>query len=364
MNRTALPHLARIADLDDRAISDLFAAADRLRSEPAAARKHSNRIVAMLFYEPSTRTRLSFESAAHRIGAQVIGFADPKVASAAKGESLIDTIRTVQRYADAIVLRHPSEGAAMLASKVAMVPIINAGDGGHEHPTQTLFDLYTLRQRLGSLRGKTIGMIGDLLFGRTVHSLAKASARFGAKLIFVAPPELQLPDHLREQLSAHTSITLVPELERVIGELDVLYVTRLQTERMDEAFRAKLRAMKPLSRSQLSGAKPNLLIMHPLPRVDELGYDVDAHPGGWYFEQLANGVVMRMAILDRLLSLATPIPLGAMDAPQTLDDPPWQKRGELPSCPNANCITNTEHSITPRSEDGDHCAYCDHPRRV
>ncbi len=365
-----LPHLTRITDLDDRAILDLFAAADEIRQADGRDGRanvlgsHSGRIVAMLFYEPSTRTRLSFESASLRLGADVIGFADPKIASVSKGESLIDTIRTVQRYADAIVIRHPAEGAAMLASQVAAVPIINAGDGGHEHPTQTLFDLYTIHQRFPSIAGRTIGMTGDLLYGRTVHSLAKAAAHFGAKLVFIAPEQLQVPPHLREPLVQQTNVRIVSELDEVIADLDVLYVTRVQTERMDEAFKAKLGTMPPLSRLRLGNAKSNLLILHPLPRVDEIAYDVDDDERAWYFEQVANGVVMRMAILDRVLSLAQPLPLGAVGSPLRIEHPPWKRTTDLPRCVSPKCVTNTEHSIAQRSDDDTHCLYCDRPLPV
>jgi aspartate carbamoyltransferase catalytic subunit len=363
MDVRPLHHVIGIGDLTREQIIELHELADSIRTIPARARRHQGRIVATLFYEPSTRTRLSFESAALRIGAQVIGFADPKASSAAKGETLIDTIRTVERYCDAIVLRHPAEGAAMLASKVAHVPIINAGDGGHEHPTQTLFDLYTIRQRFGNLDGRIIGFTGDLRYGRTVHSLAKAAAMFGAKLIFIAPEPLQMPAHELEQLRKQTSVETADELAHTIARLDVLYATRLQAERLDETTRAQIKAIPPLRVGDLGGAKDGLMILHPLPRVDEIEPHVDCDARAWYFEQVANGVLMRMAILDQILTSLPESRIGAADRPIKPSDPPWHEQSGLSgrSCTNAKCVTHTERRVMLRSADGESCDYCDHP---
>lgn len=355
-------HVTRIAEFDRRRIHTIFEAADRFQQEArdAMRSRHAGRIVATLFYEPSTRTRLSFESAAIRLGAQCIGFSDPKAASVAKGETLIDTIRTVQRYCDAIVLRHPAEGAPLLASKVAMVPIINAGDGGHEHPTQTLFDLYTAHQRFGSLDGRTIGMIGDLRFGRTAHSLAQAAALFGVRLFCIAPDELQMPEHLVADLRERTSVRLERELDAVLPELDVLYVTRVQAERMPAELRTRVGSSRVIAAETLPGAKAELMVMHPLPRVDEIAPEFDADPRAWYFEQLANGVPIRMALLDEVLSASRPNPLGALQVPHVPSDPPWreiERNGKR--CGNPQCVTTLEKHVAPRWENN-RCAYCGH----
>lgn len=360
MTESLLHHLTAIAELNRRQMIALFKLADSIGEIPARARRHQGRIIAMLFYEPSTRTRLSFESAALRIGAQAIGFSDPKASSAAKGETIIDTVRTVARYADAIVLRHPAEGAATLAAKVSHVPIINAGDGGHEHPTQTLFDLYTVRARFPELSDCAIGFTGDLRYGRTVHSLAKAAAMFGATLIFIAPEPLQIPEHELERLREQTNVEVVDDLSSVIGRLDVLYATRLQVERLDEAAREPNRDQHVLTMDDLRGAKDHLMILHPLPRVDEIAPEVDGDARAWYFEQAANGVLMRMALLDRILSSLPEDPLGAAETPRLPNDPPWREQEGLSGleCTNAKCVTHCERHVMPRSTDGVSCAYC------
>jgi aspartate carbamoyltransferase catalytic subunit len=355
-------HLTRIADVDREWIESLFALADDMRAEPAAcAGRLAGRIVGTFFFEPSTRTRLSFESATQRLGGACLGFADPRASSAAKGESLIDTIRVVERYCDLVVLRHPAEGAAALAAKVASVPIINAGDGGHEHPTQTLFDLYTIRQRFGSLQDRTIGFVGDLRFGRTVHSLAEAASRFGAKLVFAAPDELQMPERLLEELRGRTEARVACSIDADLPALDVLYVTRVQAERMDDSLRQSVRLPPPLTGGALRSAKPDLLVLHPLPRVGEIGYDVDEDPRARYFEQVANGVLVRMALLDRMLAGAAAHPPGGRDEKPPIADPPWRVIDPaLSPCANPACVTRTEHSIAPRHERGGLCAYCGH----
>jgi aspartate carbamoyltransferase catalytic subunit len=360
-----MKHLTRIDELDQSTMLELFARADAIRAAQETVARHHHRIVATLFYEPSTRTRLSFESAALRLGARCLGFSDPSASSASKGETLIDTIRTVQRYADLIVLRHPAEGAATLAAKVAQVPIINAGDGGHEHPSQTLFDLYTIWQRFGDLAGRTIGFVGDLRYGRTVHSLSHAAAMFGMKLVFIAPNSLQMPAHLKRRLEQHVSVRCVDDLASVIGDLDVLYVTRIQRERMDDQTLKQLGDSHIISPQLLTKARSNMLVLHPLPRVDEIEPTVDEDPRAAYFEQVANGVVMRMALLDTLLTSTTPLPLGAHDAPASLDDPPWRADTDVTPCNNARCVTNSERYVQPRwvtmvgDADRKRCEYCD-----
>lgn len=261
------------------------------------------RILAVLFHEPSTRTRLSFESAMLRLGGSVLGFAEPKQTSFSKGESLADAIRVVASYCDAIVLRHPMEGAARLASEVSEVPVLNGGDGSNQHPTQTLLDLYTIRKSAGRLDGLKVAFMGDLRYGRTVHSLTNALLHFDVELSFVGPESLRLPDTLRQRVEAAgrlgTEVTSVDELD---NDIDVLYATRIQKERFpDPLDYERVRSAYRLTRSSLDRFRPDIKILHPLPRVDEVATDVDAHPGALYFEQARNGVTVRMALLYLIL---------------------------------------------------------------
>ncbi len=261
------------------------------------------KILGVLFYEPSTRTRLSFESAMLRLGGTVLGFADAKISSSSKGESLADTIRVVSNYCDAIVLRHPMEGAARLAAEVGAVPIINGGDGSNQHPTQTLLDLYTIQKAAGRLDGLTVGFMGDLRYGRTVHSLTSALLHFDVNLKFIGPPSLRLPADLREHLAGLGR--LGPEVTNLdeVGDLDVLYVTRIQRERFpDPLDYERVRHTYRVTRSAIERFGPNIKILHPLPRVNEVDTDVDSHPGAVYFEQTLNGVTVRMALLHLILA--------------------------------------------------------------
>lgn len=260
------------------------------------------RILALLFFEPSTRTRLSFESAMQRLGGSVLGFADAKISSSSKGESLTDTVRVVAAYGDAIVLRHPMEGAARLAAEVAGVPVLNAGDGSNQHPTQTLLDLYTIRRATGRLDGLTITFMGDLRYGRTVHSLATALLNFDVRMQFVGPAGLRLPDDLRQTLFAAGRMAAeVTDLAEIPGS-DVLYVTRIQKERFpDLADYERVRNAYRIDRAAVERFGEGLKILHPLPRVNEVDPDVDAHPGALYFQQVRNGVTVRMALLHAIL---------------------------------------------------------------
>jgi aspartate carbamoyltransferase catalytic subunit len=265
-------------------------------------RRLRGRILGLLFFEPSTRTRLSFESAMLRLGGSVLGFADAKISSSVKGESLADTIRVVASYCDALVLRHPMEGAARLASEVAGIPVLNGGDGANQHPTQTFLDLYTIRRAAGRLDGLRIAFMGDLRYGRTVHSLARALLPFRVEFVFVGPPSLRLPDELRETLQA--TGRLGPEVETLdqVHDVDVLYVTRIQKERFpDPLDYEKVRGAYRIDRAGVARFGPNLKILHPLPRVNEVDADVDALPGALYFQQVRNGVTVRMALLDLIL---------------------------------------------------------------
>ncbi len=261
------------------------------------------RILANLFFEPSTRTRLSFESAMTRLGGRIMEITQPLATSTAKGETLADTIRMIDSYSDVIVLRHPHEGAARLAAHFSSKPVINAGDGAGQHPTQTLLDLFTIKQQLGEIAGKNVVLVGDLKYGRTAHSLAEALATFSANLTFVAPPTLQMPKETVKQLEkCGVKPKLSSKLEEVISEADVLYVTRIQKERFpDPNEYLKVAGLYRVDSALLREAKSDMIIMHPLPRVDEIAPEVDYSPHAKYFEQAFNGVPVRMALLLMVL---------------------------------------------------------------
>ena len=264
------------------------------------------RVVATLFFEPSTRTRLSFETAVCRLGGKVIGFSDASTSSSTKGETLKDTIKIVSNYADAIVMRHYLEGAAQYATEVSPVPIINAGDGSNQHPSQTLLDLYSIRQTQGSLEQKTIVMVGDLKYGRTIHSLIEGMQPFSPRFIFVAPKELALPEEYRSYCSEHNiPFEEVTEFtSEVIAEADILYMTRVQRERFsDPEEYERVKNVYILDRELLCLAKPNLKILHPLPRVQEIAQEVDDHPAAYYFRQALNGLYVRQSILSEVLGI-------------------------------------------------------------
>ena len=264
------------------------------------------RVVATLFFEPSTRTRLSFETAVCRLGGKVIGFSDASTSSSTKGETLKDTIKIVSNYADAIVMRHYLEGAAQYATEVSPVPIINAGDGSNQHPSQTLLDLYSIRQTQGSLEQKTIVMVGDLKYGRTIHSLIEGMQPFSPRFIFVAPKELALPEEYRSYCREH-SIPFEEVTEftsEVIAEADILYMTRVQRERFsDPEEYERVKNVYILDRELLRLAKPNLKILHPLPREQEIAQEVDDHPAAYYFRQALNGLYIRQSILSEVLGI-------------------------------------------------------------
>ena len=264
------------------------------------------RVVATLFFEPSTRTRLSFETAVCRLGGKVIGFSDASTSSSTKGETLKDTIKIVSNYADAIVMRHYLEGAAQYATEVSPVPIINAGDGSNQHPSQTLLDLYSIRQTQGSLEQKTIVMVGDLKYGRTIHSLIEGMQPFSPRFIFVAPKELALPEEYRSYCREHNiPFEEVTEFtSEVIAEADILYMTRVQRERFsDPEEYERVKNVYILDRELLCLAKPNLKILHPLPRVQEIAQEADDHPAAYYFRQALNGLYVRQSILSEVLDI-------------------------------------------------------------
>jgi aspartate carbamoyltransferase catalytic subunit len=293
----------------------LFALAEKIEGEEGYLRESCRgKVLATLFFEPSTRTRLSFEAAMLRLGGSCLGFAEPGSSSAAKGESLADTVRTVSCYADVIVMRNPKEGAALLASRYSPVPVINAGDGGHHHPTQTLTDLLTIRRLRGtaaaepgsSIRGLTVGFCGDLKFGRTVHSLAKALARHeNITMVFISPEELVIPEYIKALLRREgVEFTETGSLEEVMPRLDVLYMTRVQRERFfNEEDYIRLKDTYVLNREKMELAKENLIVLHPLPRVNEIAVEVDADPRAAYFRQARYGMYVRMALLASVLGV-------------------------------------------------------------
>jgi len=298
-------HLLDPTDFSPGELDEIFDFADQIIQSPA----HFNHlcdssILATLFYEPSTRTRFSFEAAMLRLGGQVVGFSEPTSSSVAKGESVADTIRTVACYADIIVMRHPKEGAPRIASQYSPVPVINAGDGGHLHPTQTLTDLLTIRSVKHQLTGLTIGCCGDLKFGRTVHSLIKATSRYpGNKFVLISPKELRVPDYVTSDLAAKgIEYAEVERLDEVIGDLDILYMTRVQKERFfNEDDYVRLKDVYILDAEKMKLARKDMIVMHPLPRVGEIAYDVDDDPRAYYFKQAKFGMYVRMALISKLL---------------------------------------------------------------
>jgi aspartate carbamoyltransferase catalytic subunit len=283
----------------------LFTLAEKIEKEKHYLRESCRgRILATLFFEPSTRTRLSFEAAMLRLGGSCLGFAEPGSSSAAKGESLADTIKTVACYADAIVMRNPKEGASLLASRCSPVPVINAGDGGHHHPTQTLTDLLTIKRMRGDIKNLTVGYCGDLKFGRTVHSLAKALARYEKiSMVFISPQELVVPDYITQSLKKqHIRFSETRSLEEAMPTLDVLYMTRVQRERFfNEEDYIRLKDIYVLNKEKMELAKEELIVLHPLPRVNEIAVEVDSDPRAAYFRQAKYGMYVRMALLASIL---------------------------------------------------------------
>lgn len=303
-----MKHLIDILDLSTEDIEELLEKANDIIANPDKyAEKCKRKKLATLFFEPSTRTRLSFESAMIELGGNVIGFSAANNSSASKGESVSDTIRTVGCYADIIAMRHPKEGAPMVASMKSTVPIINAGDGGHNHPTQTLTDLLTIKREKGRLSDLTVGLCGDLKFGRTVHSLILALSRYtGIKFILISPDELKLPEYLKEETLLKKNIPFEEtyDMEEAMPKLDILYMTRVQRERFfNEADYIRLKDSYILTLEKLSNAKEDLCIMHPLPRVNEISTAVDNDKRACYFKQVLNGKYVRMALILKLLGV-------------------------------------------------------------
>ena len=298
-----MKHVVSIEDLDNKRIMGLLKRAKQLVPVAEGKKKSKaldGKILATCFFEPSTRTRLSFESAMQRLGGTCIGFADPKSTSTYKGETLSDAVRMISAYSDIMVLRHPQEGAAVLASEISDVPVINGGDGAGQHPTQTLLDLFTINDECGKIKNLRVGLLGDLRYGRTVHSLAEALSRFDNELHFISPDTLKMPDNVTSELKGnwkeHT------RLDSVLKNLDVLYVTRIQRERFpDREDYENVAGAYQIDLNTLRNAKSSLKILHPLPRVDEINPEVDDTKHAVYFKQAFNGVPIRMAILEALI---------------------------------------------------------------
>ncbi|MDU5236823.1 MAG: aspartate carbamoyltransferase [Finegoldia magna] len=300
-------NLINADDFNVEEINEILNLAEEIIKSPSDFSNLCNgKILGTLFFEPSTRTRLSFESAIHRLGGDCIGFSESASSSTSKGESLADTIRTVSNYTDIIAMRNPKEGSAVLASSYAEVPLINAGDGGHQHPTQTLTDLLTIWMTKKRLNNMTIGLCGDLKFGRTVHSLIKAMSRYeNNKFVLISPEELQVPDYIKIFLkSKNIEFKEVEKMEDVIGELDILYMTRVQRERFfNEADYVRLKDSYILDNDKMKLATEDLAVLHPLPRVNEIATEVDSDPRAVYFKQVRYGVIVRMALILKLLGV-------------------------------------------------------------
>ena len=303
-----MKHLLSPLDLSVDETEDLLNLASRIAKDPEKfSHCCDGKKLATLFYEPSTRTRLSFEAAMINLGGSVLGFSSADSSSSSKGESVSDTIRVISCYADICAMRHPKEGAPMVAAEKSGIPVINAGDGGHQHPTQTLTDLMTIRELRGSLDNFTIGLCGDLKFGRTVHSLIRSLIRYkNVKFILISPKELRVPDYIREDVLIHNNVEFeeVERLEDVIPQLDILYMTRVQKERFfseDEYLRMK--DFYILNKEKMAAAKDNMYVLHPLPRVNEISVEIDDDPRAAYFKQVQFGVYVRMALILTLLGL-------------------------------------------------------------
>ena len=300
-------HLMNPLDFSVEELDKLFDLAEDIAENTGRyAHVCDGKTLATCFYEPSTRTRLSFEAAMIKLGGQVLGFSEASSSSAAKGESVSDTIRVISCYADICAMRHPKEGAPMVAASRSGIPVINAGDGGHQHPTQTLTDLMTIRALKGRLGNFTIGLCGDLKFGRTVHSLINALIRYeGIKFIFISPPELRVPDYITDRLDKmNISYEEVTSLEDRIGDLDMLYMTRVQRERFfNEEDYVRLKDFYILTAEKMQLAPPDMLVLHPLPRVNEISVEVDDDPRAVYFKQAQYGVYVRMALIMTLLGI-------------------------------------------------------------
>ncbi len=348
-------HLIDVDDMTLEEIAKILDMAKIIRNNPEYFTDSCHgKLMAALFYEPSTRTKMSFQSAMLKLGGKLIGFDDASNSSVSKGESLKDTIRVVSNYADLIVIRHPLEGAAMAAAMFSRVPIINAGDGGHFHPTQTLTDLFTLQSCKGTLSNLTVGLCGDLKYGRTVHSLIKTLCRYeNNRFVLISTPELAVPDYIKEIIAkAGCEYCEMADLNEAIGELDVLYMTRIQAERFDSKEEyEKQKGIFVLTPDKLRRAKYGVQILHPLPRVDEIDYAIDDDPRAQYFNQTEYGMYARMALILNMLE----------GSKKQLD--PRPESNSCLCCGNPKCITKVEPylpTLMARHGAGYICEYCEH----
>lgn len=354
-------HLIEPTDLSVQETNEIVALAeDIIAHRDRYADRCRGKKLATLFYEPSTRTRLSFTSAMMELGGNVIGFSDARNSSVSKGETVQDTVRVINCFADIIAMRHWVEGAPLAATQVSRTPVINAGDGSHSHPTQTLTDLLTIKRELGRLDNLTIGFCGDLKFGRTVHSLIKAMSRYdNIRIVLIAPPELRLPSYIKSEVCDRCGMDYreVDDMESVMPELDVLYMTRVQKERfVDEEEFERVKDCFVLDARKMSMAKSDMAVLHPLPRVNEILQEVDDDPRAAYFRQVENGKFVRMALIYTLLEWAKERPTS--QTPRIADD---LVRGEM-RCGNRQCISNCEDvdRLFRPTETGDYrCAYCE-----
>lgn len=339
----------------------LLTLAEKIIENPEEyAHKCDGKILATLFYEPSTRTRLSFESAMMRLGGKVLGFSSASSSSVSKGETVADTIRMISGYADIVAMRHFKEGAPFVASRYSGVPVINAGDGGHQHPTQTLTDLLTIRRSRGDINNVTIGLCGDLKYGRTVHSLIKSLVRYeGIKFVLISPDELRLPEYIVEKVIKPSGFPCeeISDMDEAMPKLDVLYMTRVQRERFfNEEDYLRLKDSYILTPERMALAKKDMAVLHPLPRVNEISTEVDNDPRAMYFQQARNGVFARMALILTLLGLAPEV----FDDEYKTEKHPIIKDGL--GCKSVRCITADEQvePLVIKNPDGTHrCAYCD-----
>ena len=355
-------HLIDPTDLSMQELNEIIdLALDIIENRDKYTEACKGKKLATLFYEPSTRTRLSFTSAMLELGGTVLGFSDAKSSSVAKGETCADTTKTISCFADIIAMRHFEEGAALVAAQNARIPVINAGDGSHSHPTQTLTDLLTIKREVGRFDNLTIGFCGDLRFGRTVHSLIKAMSRYeGVKVVLIAPEQLRLPSYMKQEVCDKNNIPYVEvsSMEEVMGDLDILYMTRVQKERfLDEDEFDRLKDSFILDPSKLKNARPEMRILHPLPRVNEITVDVDADPRAAYFRQVENGKFVRMALIMKLLEWAK-------DDSKTIELIPSDAVKNEYVCSNKRCISNLENVdsyFRPRTDKPGkfRCVYCE-----
>ena len=350
-----------IDDLSDQEIEHLFRISEDMAGiiESGGPLLCRGKIMATLFYEPSTRTRFSFQSAMMKLGGNVLGFAEPRTSSVAKGETVADTARIMSEYADIIVVRHPLAGAARVMADYADVPVVNGGDNGHQHPSQTLYDLYTIQKHLGAIKGLKVGLCGDLKFGRTVHSLAYALARLGAEIVCIAPEGLEMPEYAlqRMRLKYKREVQYADRLEDAIPELDVLYMTRIQKERLPAEMDYRSVAGKyVIDKALMDRAKSQMVLLHPLPRVNEITPEVDNDERALYFRQSAYGVRMRMAI--------TAVLLGALKMPDSVRPATTPRLVSVKKrCANPSCVMSHEPSLEQKFEVISElmlgCAYCE-----